>query len=580
MFCVAARPATAPAVPLRQATAADPCARPAPGAVVADPEALHSHNHVLKVELSIRNHLERDGTIHYCYLTPDGVQSPTLRVEAGDTLILKLRDALQDFPLFTASRTTAALQSTDPGVCSVGRKPDPCSRAAMSAVSTNLHFHGLTVRPICHQDDVVGTSVLPRDPVFEYRIRIPADQPPGLYWYHPHIHGFSSSEVSGGASGALIVEGTERFQPELAGLPERVLVLRDMELLHPDALPAVNEPITPYAVESDGEVVNTGTGHGKPARDLSLNYVPVPFPDYPPAAILMRPGQRQLWRVLNASAITYLNLAVLYQTVPQSFGVISIDGVPLHYGGSTGPTVKWVDHYALPPGARVEFLIDPPPEGVAGQLVTRSVDTGPGGENDPIRQLATIAATAAATEPAVRMSLHPSPPSTPAVPWIGDVAPQRTRRLYFSEEPQDPNDANSKTIFYLTVDGEKPQAFDPASGKPHIVVRQGDVEDWIIENRSNELHAFHIHQLHFELRSWFGVEVDEEFLRDTINVPYYNGRDPVYPSVRLRMDFRDPQIVGTFVYHCHLLEHEDGGMMGLITVRRAGSTGRLARATR
>jgi len=81
-----------------------------------------------------------------------------------------------------------------------------------------------------------------------------------------------------------------------------------------------------------------------------------------------------------------------------------------------------------------------------------------------------------------------------------------------------------------------------------------------------ELHDFHIHQLHFQLREWSGLAVNEPFLRDTVNVPYYNGRMLSYPSVRLRMDFRDPNIVGTFVYHCHVLEHEDGGMMGRIQV--------------
>jgi FtsP/CotA-like multicopper oxidase with cupredoxin domain len=97
-------------------------------------------------------------------------------------------------------------------------------------------------------------------------------------------------------------------------------------------------------------------------------------------------------------------------------------------------------------------------------------------------------------------------------------------------------------------------------------VKQGDVEDWIIENRSTELHAFHIHQLHFMLLESSGVVVNEPFLRDTINVPYYNSHTLTYPNVRLRMDFRDPNSVGTFPYHCHLLEHEDNGMMGLIRV--------------
>jgi FtsP/CotA-like multicopper oxidase with cupredoxin domain len=143
------------------------------------------------------------------------------------------------------------------------------------------------------------------------------------------------------------------------------------------------------------------------------------------------------------------------------------------------------------------------------------------------------------------------------------------RRLYFSEERSDPTNPNSANAFYITVDGEWPVAFDPAAGVPQIVVRQGDVEDWIIENRSTELHDFHIHQLHFLLLESSGVPVNEPFLRDTVNVPYYNGRTLQYPSVRLRMDFRDPNTVGTFVFHCHLLDHEDGGMMALIRVEPA-----------
>ena len=65
---------------------------------------------------------------------------------------------------------------------------------------------------------------------------------------------------------------------------------------------------------------------------------------------------------------------------------------------------------------------------------------------------------------------------------------------------------------------------------------------------------------------FFGIPVNEPFLRDTVNVPYWDGKNPVYPRVRLRMDFRDPNAVGTYPYHCHLLEHEDSGMMGLIRV--------------
>ena len=167
------------------------------------------------------------------------------------------------------------------------------------------------------------------------------------------------------------------------------------------------------------------------------------------------------------------------------------------------------------------------------------------------------------------LPLRPSRFLRPRVPWLGDVTPVRTRKLYFSEKLIDPNNPNSATEFYITVDGQTPAVFDPQSGVPDIVAKQGTVEDWIIENRSNELHAFHIHQLHFMLLDYLGKPVNEPFLRDTVNVPYYKDKMLVYPSVRLRMDFRDPNTVGTFVYHCHLLEHEDGGMMGLIRVEPA-----------
>jgi len=540
---------------------AERCPRPAEGSLVTQPEDLRSQNGVLKVELSVRNARQRDGSIRYCYIDEHGAESPTLRVNPGDLVILTLKNELTDFIAAAAESRHQHLhrESEVSG--------DPCTSGLMSSISTNLHFHGLTIPPVCHQDDVLKTSIQPGDPPFQYRFRIPQDEPPGLYWYHPHIHGFTKAQVLGGASGALIVEGIERADKAVAGLPDRVLIIRDQDLVNPNAPPAKWEPVVPkMLVDRDGDAANNGTGYGKPAKDLSLNFVPVPYPDYQPAVIEMKPEEPQLWRVLNASGITYLNLQLLYGQTPQPLGLVAMDGVPLNQSGLARDFVDWQTHLGIPPGARIEVVVKGPPAGVTGLLVTKTVDTGPSGENDPNRAIATVVASKDAAEPSSQLSAAPSSLPAPQLAWLGSVAPVRTRRLYFSEKLVDPNDPTSATEFYLTVDGQTPQMFDPKSTAPNVVAKLGTVEDWIIENRSAELHAFHIHQLHFLLLDYLGKPVNEPFLRDTVNVPYYNGRTLTYPSIRVRMDFRDPNTVGDFFYHCHLLEHEDGGMMGLIRV--------------
>jgi FtsP/CotA-like multicopper oxidase with cupredoxin domain len=539
----------------------DACPRPSAGSTVTEPEDLRSRNGMLKVELRAHNAKQADGSTRYCYIDENGAESPTLRVNPGDLVVLTLKN---DLTAFGPDAVTAVHQHMH---SDTEKNGNSCASELMTRESTNLHFHGLTIPPVCHQDDVLHTSIQPGDAPFEYRFRIPENEPPGLYWYHPHIHGFTKEQVLGGASGAIIVEGIERADKAVAGLPEKVLIIRDQDLLNPNAPPSKSEPVVPKMFfDRDGDAANTGTGFGKPAKDLSINFVPVPYPDYRPANIEMKPEERQLWRVVNASGITYLNLEVLFGHTPQPLGLVAIDGVPLNANGLPADFVDSQTHLGVPPGARVEFIVKGPPAGVTGLLVTKTVNTGPSGENDPNRELATITASKDAPEPSSVLPATPQPLSASQVPWLGSVAPVRVRKLYFSEKLLDPNDPNSATEFYITVDGQTPAQFDPKSGVPNIIAKQGTVEDWIIENRSSELHAFHIHQLHFMLIDYRGTPVNEPFLRDTVNVPYYDGKALAYPSVRLRMDFRDPNTVGDFVYHCHLLEHEDGGMMGLIRV--------------
>ncbi len=246
------------------------CPRPDEGETVGEPADLRSVDGVLKVELTFHNVAEPDGTIRYCYLDGAGNESPTLRLKPGDLLILHLKNELRELkpagnagagksqaPMQGMESAGADKENTKPANAKQG---DACGGGMMTEVSTNLHFHGLTVPPVCHQDDVLKTSVEPGAD-FEYRFRIPANEAPGLYWYHPHIHGYSKVQVLGGASGALIIEGIERAEKAAAGLGERVLVIRDQDLMHPNAPPAKSEPVVgKMLIDRDGDAVNNGHG--------------------------------------------------------------------------------------------------------------------------------------------------------------------------------------------------------------------------------------------------------------------------------------------------------------------------------
>jgi FtsP/CotA-like multicopper oxidase with cupredoxin domain len=564
-----------------QSSSNEACPRPAPSSSIPEPPDLRSENGVLEVQVAFRNELDANGHIRYCYVFGDGLRSPNLRLRPGDLLILTLQNdltALATAPAAANVANAAAANKSAIAPVATGTPASssgPCGDMRMTATSTNLHFHGLTIPPVCHQDDVLRTSIQPGDPPFEYHFRIPADQPPGLYWYHPHLHGFSRAQVVGGASGALIVEGIERENREAAGLPERILVIRDQDLLNPNAAPATNGTQAPAALlDRDGDARNTGDGSGKPAKDLSVNFVASAYPDYRAGTIEIKPAARELWRIVNASSITYLNLQLLFAGKAQSFGIVAVDGIPINQNGlAGGDLVVWQNHLGVPPGGRIEVVVTAPAAGVEATLITRAVNTGPGGENDPTRPIAKIVSAADAPAPRSTLAAPSSNATVPQPPpqrtWLGKVQPTRTRRLYFSEKLDDPKDPNSPTTFYLTVEGQEPAPFDPHSSVPNIVVHQGDVEDWVIENRSQEVHDFHIHQVHFLMLEWFGIPINEPFLRDTINVPFWDGKTVQYPTVRLRMDFRDPNAIGLFPFHCHLLEHEDGGMMGLIRVEPA-----------
>lgn len=520
----------------------NPCPRYAAGSQLVEAPDLFSSHGILRVNLTYKTRVDADGNTLYCFTTDDGLQSPTLHVRPGDELLISLKN---DLP---SSVTPSFKKRSMPGM-QMGPMPElsissdalkNCGGMMMTDTSVNIHYHGTNTPPTCHQDEVIKTLINAGE-TFQYDLHFPYDEPPGLYWYHPHIHGTAEAAVLGGASGAIIVEGIENINNDVAGLPERTLIVRDNLV-----------PGTP----PDGDV---------PAWDLSLNYIPVAYPAYKPAVIPIRPLQKQFWRVLNASADTILDLQVQYDGTPQELQVVGIDGVPT---GSQDINVEGKTllrkHFLLAPAARVEFIVTGPAKTVKNaQLVTLSVDTGPFGDNDPERPLATIKASAGAPNPSLTVAkVWGPPPARMRFTGLSKETPVKHRKLYFSEVLSDPTDPASPTNFFITVDGATPTLFDP-NNPPAIITTQGATEDWTIENRALENHEFHMHQIHFLVLERNGKPVKGQY-RDMINIPYWTGTGP-YPSVKVRMDFRGPDI-GDFVYHCHILGHEDSGMMAIIRV--------------
>ena len=508
--------------------------RPNPGTVVADALSLSSQNGVLQLGLTERNGVDALGYTHFCfdYATSTGnIEAPTLRLNPGDTLSLDLTNQLNFTPAAAIAQTK--YHSMDDmgsmGSTTGTASTDPCQSKIVNFNTTNLHFHGLNVPPLCHQDDVITTLIQPSTTPFKYQIQIPANEPPGLYWYHPHPHGYTAFQVNGGAAGAIVIGGIEKIKPQVSGLTERVLVIRQQFLNPLSWIPG--------------------------SYQLTVNFQPATFPAEASPIIQTKPGEKQFWRVANASTQAFLDLQVLFGTTAQTLELISMDGVPV-----TGDPM--VTDIALPPAGRAEFIMTGPPSGSTNAtFVTAGYNTGPVGNANVPQVLANILPTATASQPATVVPSAPAVRVTQRFSGLAAIKPTATRSLYFSEAALG---TNPPVNFFITVKGQQPKLFN-ANEPPAIVTNTGAVEDWTIENHTGEQHAFHMHQIHFLVMAINGVAVANPTLQDTVNVPFYSGIGP-YPSVTVRMDFRDPNIAGTFVYHCHVLFHEDNGMMAKIRV--------------
>ncbi|PYX26521.1 MAG: hypothetical protein DMG82_01210, partial [Acidobacteria bacterium] len=254
------------------------------------------------------------------------------------------------------------------------------------------------------------------------------------------------------------------------------------------------------------------------------------------------PNERQFWRIVNASADRYLDLQIDGQT----FEIVALDGMPLAYHEPQNPK-RTTNHLLVAPAGRLEAIVTGPLAGAHAALRTRCVDTGPVGDPNPEMVLADLVSPGLGPPRSDGMRHQAyTPDDRPPVYKPIDVDPFKKTAPDFTV-----TFTEDKNGFY--INGQK----FAADARPMTSARIGTYQHWRIVNQTAELHPFHIHQVHFLAYAGNGVPLAQPAWLDTVNVPYAGSVDVI-------LDFTDPAIKGMSVFHCHLLNHEDKGMMAKI----------------
>src|ERR1700686_3195376 len=307
---------------------------------LSEPPQVRARSHVASLTLHAVNENGRDA-----FAFNGASVAPVIRASPGDVLNITY---MNDLP------------AKSPETCA----GNPCMDM------TNLHFPGMTVSPNAPQDDVLGMLAMPGQ-ILHYSVTIPRGHPPGLFWYHTHPHGESHRQVLDGMSGAIVIEGMERYAPQVGRLRERVLIVRGRSIEHDPNAAALRRDVEIPAKGCGGEAegveeIFTVNGALRPRIEIA-------------------PKERQFWRIVNASADRYLDL----QFDGQTFEIVALDGMPLAYHEPKRPTLE-SSHLLLSPAGRLEAIVTGPPSGSHSALRTLCVNTGPDGDPNPEMILADV----------------------------------------------------------------------------------------------------------------------------------------------------------------------------------------------
>jgi FtsP/CotA-like multicopper oxidase with cupredoxin domain len=432
------------------------------------------------------------------------IGGPTLKIKPGDTLRFNMVNNLPPNP----DQATVYPDMNTPHHFN----------------STNNHVHGLHVSPSNNSDNVF-VEIMPGES-FQYEYKLPLDHPAGTFWYHPHKHGSTSMQLFGGMGAAIIVEGGIDNLPQAKAARDLVYLINELNIdpatgLVPDYLPGVN---------------------GNNAFPLNQRIMTVNGQVNPTLTCL--PGEVVRLRVINASVRT---------TVPffidgHDLGLVSLDGITL-------PALRTVTTgVELSPAARADIFFRAQAPGT--YLIKKLIDT-----TNTLPDAEIIIGTLVVAGPQVTMEMPTTLPVNDSLPDIqaSEITGTRTLTFAVSNQGGPPGPPNLPGTSYpnFTIDGQR---FDPNVIAQNVQLNA--VEEWTLVNTSGTGHPFHIHINPFQVVAINGVPLAEPEWHDTINIPKKgpggNG------TVTIRHRFVD--YTGLFVLHCHILVHEDIGMMQTVNV--------------
>lgn len=482
---------------------------------------------------------------------------------------------------------------------------------------TNMHTHGLWINPAGNSDNVL-VSINP-GVNFQYEYNIPPDHPAGTFWYHPHRHGSTAIQVASGMAGALVIRGYRQPTPNKTGdldlltygFKERTLVFQQIQYACYDANGNIETDSNGSYICPNNQIGEIrdyqgfGPGEwGKSGRYTSINGEVQPFITQAVA------GQVERWRIVHAGIRDSINLSIhQMQNIPSRLDLTPTGEKKLLSESCTGPivsqhliaadglTLKQVMDKTVTvfqPGYRYDALMQLPQEGrycLIDEAASASANVDRAfSERHLLGIIQVDKATSAPQSLTMALSNNAkqniAPDMLPAV--LQDL--QQNLKLSHFVPHQDLPATPYKQFLEFNIDTNADPVQFQVNGKPYQpnridrTLELGKTDEWILTSKLAS-HPFHIHVNPFQVVAVYdpnGKDVSDinavdNYDKSTTPDPQYRGlkgtwKDTIWvknvkgASYKVVVRTKYERYIGDFVLHCHILDHEDQGMMQNIRI--------------